>query len=75
MASDQKCVSGEGAPAAAKYDSFEKIFAQLMYMKMPGTMSGRILVSRAWLNMAMSRDVTTTNAMTVGMRRQMRRTQ
>ena len=75
MASDQKCVSGEGSPTAAKYEVFWKIWNQLLKKKSDGRICGRILVSITWLKIAQSTIVTSTTVTQAGMRRRMRRIQ
>ena len=75
MASDQKCVSGEGSPRALKYETFWAICHQLLKNNSDGRMSGRILVSITWLKAVHSAQVTTTTVTTAGTRRRMRRIQ
>ena len=75
MASDQKCVSGEGSPSALKYETLLKICHQLLTNKSDGMMSGRILVSITWLKIVQSTMVTTTTVTMAGSRRRMRRSQ
>ena len=75
MASDQKCVSGEGSPRALKYETSWAICHQLLKNSSDGRMSGRILVSITWLKIVHSAHVTTTTVTTAGNRRRMRRIQ
>lgn len=75
MASDQKCVSGEGSPRALKYETFWAICHQLLKNNSDGRMSGRILVSITWLKTVHSAQVTTTTVTTAGNRRRIRRIQ
>ncbi len=75
MASDQKCVSGEGSPTALKYETFCRIWNQLLKKKSEGRICGRILVSITWLKAVQSRIVTTMTVAHAGTRRRMRRIQ
>ena len=75
MASDQKCVSGEGSPKALKYETSCAICHQLLKNSSDGRTSGRILVSITWLKIVHSAQVTTTTVATAGNRRRMRRIQ
>ena len=75
MASDQKCVIGEGSPSAWKYDTSWMICHQLLKNRSVGITSGRILVSSAWLKMVQRKAMPSTANTTAGMMRLTRRSQ
>lgn len=73
MASDQKCVSGEGSPMLAKYEASLSTCHQLFTKSSDGSTSGRILVSRAWSNKVHSAAVAMTTSTMAGKSRLARR--
>ena len=75
MASDQKCVSGEGAPRLSKYDRPRKTYHQFWNQNSDGMISGRILVSSARLNSTHSAATTNTTTKIAGNSRRTRRSQ
>ena len=75
MASDQKCVSGDGSPSESKYERPRKTYHQFWNQKSEGTTSGRSLVSSGWLKSTQSAVTTTTTSTMAGNRRRTRRSQ
>ena len=75
MASDQKCVTGDGEPSASKYDTLWKICHQLLKKSSDGMTSGRSLVSSAWLKIVHSTAMVTTENTIAGNSLRMRLSQ
>ena len=75
MASDQKCVTGLGAPNASKYDTSRRMYHQFVTQHSAAHMSSRSLVSKLWSKMVHSAATQIMTNVMAGNRRFTRRSQ